>query len=141
MPWRRKDFCLLTDPQDAAMLGPDDPDKIHDEYILAQIMVVFTGWLSSLCFFHTETHCFGNQGNYPRVVSCPICRSLLVSHPIEQSTSLLRFYGPSRHLDVQSKLQEELARASWNCDVRSLLEPPYLKALVQKSLRSHSTCG
>lgn len=31
----------LTAPQDAAMLDPDDPDKLPDEWILAQIMVLF----------------------------------------------------------------------------------------------------
>lgn len=43
-PWRVVHCCeidFLGFFQDAAMLDPDDPDKLDDEWILAQIMVLF----------------------------------------------------------------------------------------------------
>lgn len=52
-----------------------------------------------------------------------------------------RFYELSRHLDVQSKLREELLRVGLDCDVRTLLELPYLNGVVHESLRLHSTSG
>lgn len=44
-------------------------------------------------------------------------------------------------MDIQSKLREELLAAGLDCDVRTLLELPYLNGVVHESLRLHSTSG
>lgn len=92
--------------QDAAMLDPDDPDKLDDEWILAQIMVLF--W---------------------------------AGHESTATSMTWLFYELSRNRDIQSKLRAELLAAGLDCDVRTLLQLPYLNGVVHESLRLHSTSG
>ncbi|KIM26311.1 hypothetical protein M408DRAFT_25511 [Serendipita vermifera MAFF 305830] len=92
--------------RDSAMLDPDDPDKLNDEWILAQILVLF--W---------------------------------AGHESTATSMTWLFYELSRNLDVQQKVREELLGVGLDCDVRTLLELPYLNAVIHESLRLHSTSG
>ncbi|KAG8812349.1 cytochrome P450-dit2 [Serendipita sp. 399] len=98
-------FAMGID-DDAAMLDPDDPDKLDDEWILAQIMVLF--W---------------------------------AGHESTATSMTWLIYELSRNPDVQSRVRSELLAAGLDCDVRTLLDLPYLNGVVHESLRLHSTSG
>lgn len=85
-----------------------------------------------------------DYGNCPRpridshLYDMAVSTLLVSEHGLNSGCS---FYELSRNRDIQSKLRAELLAAGLDCDVRTLLQLPYLNGVVHESLRLHSTSG